>query len=161
MPLNDRMATPTLSLRYCDNVLSMGFNDFSRLVWDPTQDPSTAKFYAGFCALPGDLPQAYKDVVVMQDTADYTFVWFVGAPDVTIPIPAGALTLGSLMTTMFQCSGQTISTDDYDNITGDTWSGQGQPTMADAVRYGQDGPLQLGNVCLGDSNTIFFRIYQV
>lgn len=155
------MATTPLSIYFRDNLLTFQFNDYSKLLWDPTQDPSTAQHIKTFGASPGALAQAHKDVIVIQDPTAYTFVWFMSAPDVTITVPAGPLTVGSLLDIFYQASSQTISNDDYNNITGDTWSGAGQPKVSDAIKYGQDGPVTMGNLGIVDGNTVFPRIYSV
>ena len=142
---------------FYDTVVSMVYNDSSYLTWDPTTSPSSATLTTSFAGQPQALPQAYADVVVIQDPTPYTFLWFASLPNATITVPAGPLTLSGLMDAVSQSSTEAISIDDFETVTGETYGGDGSiPTIGDAVRCGQSS-VQLSSLAQLDEKTMFLR----
>ena len=136
-----------LGLRWAPGVIGCMFNDNTVFRFDPTTPPSTAQWWASFDASPTSLPSKYTALQVLANGGLWTIVWTVCTPNITVTPPTGVVTLLQTMNAIYQSTLQSISTTQYTQITGLTWTSPAgkQLTLGQALN---DNVAQYGaNAC--------------
>lgn len=89
------------------------------MCWNPTQPISNSSWSGRFADPTKVLPQAYLNIVVMSNS-NYTWAW----PSTTastmnsFSMPTGNITLQTIMNNLYMASRANISSDQYQDITG-------------------------------------------
>lgn len=132
-------SSPSLKLVFygvgVGSVLYPNFNDGFIFSWNPTTPYSTIPWSRYFGDPLTPLPSDYLNVVVMNNTSSNIWAWPTtsGSTMNTFPVPTGYLTLYGLLNAMYTASQSSITSVQYQDITGFSYTGNGTPTVATAL----------------------------
>lgn len=128
------------------SMLGTSFTDGTVFSWNPTQPVATAAWSGFFCDAGGALPATYLNLPVMNNLSAFTWAWpsTTGSTMNTVAMPTGYLTLYGMMNTLYTATQQTISSAQFADIVGTTYTGSGSPTLKVALnQYVAMNPLGL------------------
>ena len=126
-----------LAILFSGPVMVPGFTDDTTFTWDPTTHASNTRWQGAFAAGMLPLPATYLALQVVPDASQYKWIWFPSFPSLTINVPPGALSLGTLLQAIYMSTLQQIGTDVYNQLTGLTYDPSAHsgnpPTLATAL----------------------------
>lgn len=118
----------TLNLQFVGPTTSAGqqfqlyprFTDQSSFLWSPVEPISNSKWCGRFGDPVKVLPQTYLNIVVMNSLSSYTWAWpsTTGSTLNSFSMPTGNITLQSMMNNIYTASRANITSDQYQDITG-------------------------------------------
>ncbi len=96
------------------------FSDMTTFLWSPCQPISTSIWSGRFGDPVKVLPQSYLNIVVMNNSNTSVWAWpsISGQTLNTFTMPVGNITLQTIMNNLYNASRTTVTSDQYEDITG-------------------------------------------
>lgn len=116
--------------------LSTAFTDNTYFTWDPTQPVANSQWSGLFCDPIVSIPDNHLQAEVMNNNETYTWAFYSisGSTPNTVQLPTGTLPLGTLLEAIHSATQQVVSDEQYRDVVGEVYSGNGQPTLAQALQ---------------------------
>ena len=130
-----------------DNV----FSDWSCFLWDQTTDPSVSgniQWFGTWDAAASTMPAEHLNAQVLVDGSQWTMTWaYQTGYSQTFQLPAGVVTFVQLLMALYQDAQREITTDAYEQITGNAWTDSTPPTFAQAMVVNKQQAQATNNFC--------------